>query len=256
MRNDTVRRMHASYTLMTWNILHGGGPLRVPAIALTLLEICPDVVLLTEFRAARGGQLAGVLHDHGWVYQQQTTHEHAGNGLLLAAKTPVERTDAPASPKGVAPKWLEVYLPELKLTLAGVHIPHRGSGTSRTLLWKHAVDRARAHKDGRFMLFGDMNTGRNRADGPAGAFDCTARLGELSSMRYTDAWRHFHPESCEGTWAGHGCAQHRIDHAHLSEAVFPEVLGAWHETGPMTLGLSDHAALLVRLGVREGGGIV
>jgi endonuclease/exonuclease/phosphatase family metal-dependent hydrolase len=248
--------MPASYTLMTWNILHGGGPLRLPEIALALLEIGPDVVLLSEFRAARGGQLAGVLHDHGWVHQHQTTHEHTGNGLLLAARTPVAWTDAPPPPCVVRPKWLEVHLPELDLTLAGVHIPHRGSGTARTMLWKHAVERARAHKEGRFMLFGDMNTGRNRADGPAGAFDCTARLGELASMRYIDAWRHFHPQSREGTWAGHGSAAHRIDHAHLSEAVFPDVLGAWHETGPLTRGLSDHAALLVQLGARTSAGVV
>lgn len=240
--------MPTTYTLMTWNLLHGGGPKRIPEITLTLLDLAPDLLLLTEFRPARGGQLAGVLADHGWNYQRQATQSPTTNGLLLASRFPL--TDAPSNPpppKGLESRWIECSFPTLGLGLAGLHIPHKGSGTRRTALWKHAVDRARTHRDSDFMLLGDFNTGRNHLDGPANAFDCTQRLGELAALRYTDAWRADHPDSAEGTWSSPDHNDHRIDHAHVSESLQPRVQTVWHDHSVTALGLSDHAALMVTI---------
>ncbi|MBZ0171544.1 MAG: hypothetical protein K8E66_04120, partial [Phycisphaerales bacterium] len=66
--------------LLTWNILHGGGPERLCWIALALLDWAPDVIALTEFRARRGGSLRGVLADHGWPHQALSEAAASENG--------------------------------------------------------------------------------------------------------------------------------------------------------------------------------
>lgn len=221
--------------------------MRLPDIALTVLELSPDIVLLTEFRKGRGGQLAGVLADHGWIYQASTAPANGGNGLLLASRLELIDEACPEPPGPSSSKWIERRVSEWDLVLVGVHIPHRGSGTARTSLWKHAVDRARVHRGGRCILLGDFNTGRNGLDGPKDAFDCTQRLGELAALRYTDAWRKTYPQGRDGTWTSHTGDSHRIDHAHCSEGVRGMIQAVWHEKKPVNQGLSDHSPLLVRL---------
>lgn len=240
--------MTTTLTLMTWNLLHGGGPKRIPEITLTLLDLAADIILLTEFRPARGGQLAGVLADHGWTHQHIATTSPTTNSLLLASRFPIDQSSSPPPPPtGLESRWIECSVPTLNLTLGGLHIPHKGSGTRRTALWKHVIERARAHRNTDFMLIGDFNTGRNHLDGPAHAFDCTQRLGELAALRYTDAWRATHLESTEGTWSSPDHQAHRIDHAHVSESLHARVKDVWHDHTVTSRKLSDHAALLVTL---------
>src|SRR5438045_4049374 len=75
--------------LLTWNLRHGGGSRRTPAIALSLLEHRADIVVLTEFRRTTGGQIAGVLFDHGLRFQHSTDPAQGTNGLLIASRTPM-----------------------------------------------------------------------------------------------------------------------------------------------------------------------
>ncbi|MEO1512500.1 MAG: hypothetical protein AAFU70_10525, partial [Planctomycetota bacterium] len=78
---------------MFWNILHGGGPERLPLIALELLEQDADVIGLCEFRACRGGSLRGVLYDHGYADQVALSGPEGGNGLLLASRVGLDRSN-------------------------------------------------------------------------------------------------------------------------------------------------------------------
>ncbi len=240
--------MAPNLSIMTWNLRHGGGPTRLPEIMLTLLDLAPDIMLLTEFRQSRGGQLAAVLRDQGWSHQINTAEQTRGNGLLLASRHALtESPDCCPPNAAVGSRWLACQIPEAGLTFAGLHIPCRGDTTARTLLWKHAVAIARAHRDGPFLLMGDLNTGRNGIDAPKRTFDCTQRLGELAAMRFTDAWRRLHPSQREGTWSGPQQQEHRIDQAHLSETLAPRLLSARHDRVVIERGLSDHACLMIEL---------
>jgi hypothetical protein len=58
--------------ILAWNILHGGSGRRLPEIVLALLGHRPDVVVLSEFRARLGGQIRGILADHGLSHQAAT----------------------------------------------------------------------------------------------------------------------------------------------------------------------------------------
>lgn len=243
-----------------WNILHGGGTRRIPEIALALLAIDADVFVLCEYRRRMGGQLRGVLADHGWRHQVCTEPPEGVNGMLVAGRVALRAVDAGApSPQ----RFLAVSVPDAGVQIAGVHIPDDSRPTARRAAWRHLVEHARAEKDGACLLIGDLNTGRD-GDGPAGAYSCAEFLGLLWTYGYRDAFRVCHREKEEFTWfdrAGAGRGEggdrvrkglggngFRIDAAHVSGSLLPRLERAEHVHGLRESGVSDHSALVVSLG--------
>ncbi len=262
-------------TFLTWNIQHGGGARRTPAIALALVESGADVVVLTEFRAGRGGQIRGALADHGLKHQAVTPGGPSENGVLIASRAPLApgRPATEAASAGaqcaVARRWLEVRIPELipgvDLRLAGLHVPPAGPGPERAMVWRQVVAGAAAGREEAYALLGDFNTGRAGVDGRA--FQHTAQLGRLATMGYVDAWRTLWPGGREVTWRGAAGARRsggsgRIDHCFLSGALAGRLEGAWIDGSRLRPGdsaadsggdgapagrLSDHAPLVIRV---------
>jgi exodeoxyribonuclease III len=270
--------------LMTWNIQHGGGSRRMPEIALSLVEEGPDVVVITEYRTTTGGQLRGILADHGWEHQACTDPAPRQNGILIASRWPLEGGQAPSSesrrwhdpPRGNAARrvertpshqapvdtggwwhrqtpWnggrygLEVWIPALGFGLAGVHIPCSGSENPRTGVWKELLDLARSRAEEPFVILGDFNTGRHMLDEEGATFRQTALLGRLSVMGYVDAWRALHPEAREYSWFSHAGAGFRIDHAFLSRPLSGRLRSAWYAHEQRARRVSDHASMTVGL---------
>lgn len=263
----TVSRMR----LVTWNILHGGGAARMPEIALSLIEHKPDLAVITEFRARTGGQIAGMLADHGLTFQASTTIPHlfrrqaerkkpadpatAGapappaplNGLLVASRFPLStaRDSAPSGPLGV--KWLEVEIQGTPMALAGVHLPDDSRPTAKAAGWRHLLDYARRHRDVPCAIVGDFNTGRHFEDESGATFGSTDLLGALWTLGFRDAWRHLHPREREFTWHSHAGAGFRIDHAFLSGPLVGRLRAARYSHAERELRLSDHSVLLLDL---------
>ncbi|MEN0020628.1 MAG: endonuclease/exonuclease/phosphatase family protein [Planctomycetota bacterium] len=235
---------------MTWNILHGGGPRRTPLIALELVEQQPDILLLTEFRVAKGSQLRAVLADHGLTHQQTSHPGPRQNGLLLASRWPIDSVNVPP-PTSCAPRILEADTAGLRIL--GLHIPEKRGDSKRLHAWAHTINRARALADRPAVLLGDFNTGRNGSDGPRHAFDCTQRLGQLATLGYIDAWRTQNPHGVGATWHGEldrreGWTKgRRIDHAWLSAPVSQRLRAVHHDASTVAQGLSDHTSLVVEL---------
>lgn len=249
-----------------WNILHGGGTRRTPEVALALLAIDADVFVVCEYRRRMGGQLRGVLADHGWRHQVCTEPPEGVNGILLAGRVALEPVGAdPPSPQ----RFLAAYAPDAGVHIAGVHIPDDSRPTARRAAWRHLVEHAREGRDRACLLIGDLNTGRD-GDGPAGAFSCAEYLGLLWTFGYRDAFRECHKEKEEFTWvdrarAGRGEAGalarkrlgnkgFRIDAAHVSGPLLPRLEQAEHVHGLRERGVSDHSALVVSLGAWGVGG--
>lgn len=237
--------------ILAWNILHGGGARRLPEIVLSLLAHEPDVVVLTEFRSRLGGQIRGVLADHGLTHQAATPTPQGSNGLLIASRERLSlRDDAPKGhPAARRPcwrdRWLEVRLPNF--TLSGVHVPDDGRPTDRAAYWQSLVAFARARRDEPVLLIGDFNTGRHRADEEGATFSCTAQLGALWTLGYRDAWRELNPTARESTWVSPLGGGFRIDAAHVSAPLLPRLRGARHSDRERVEGVSDHSAVLIDL---------
>jgi len=231
--------------LLAWNILHGGGPRRMPDITLSLLEHDADVVVLTEYRRSIGGQIRAVLDDHGWRHQVSTEPPPGVNGILVASREPLEPAGGQAGT--LALRLLQAFLPQADTTLIAAHIPDRSERRARTECWRGLLSLARTARSGRCIILGDFNTGRHHRDEPGATFNCTALLGELAAMGYIDAWRAMHPDDREYSWISRAGNGFRIDSAFVSREVGPRLRAAHYSHLERERKVSDHSALLLTL---------
>lgn len=249
--------------LIHWNILHGGGSRRMPEILLNLLEHRPDLILLSEYRTTIGGQIRGVLADHGLLNQETSLPAPGKNGLLWASRFPLVRSDQPA-PKahGLGSRWLDVVLKEQGLQLTGVHIPDDSRPTARAACWQSMVASARLNSDRAHLFVGDFNTGRHGLDEEGRTFTCTSQLGAVCTLGYVDAFRVFAPEKREWTWIAPGRPRvkpafpalsggFRLDSALVSRVLVPRLVRAEYVHSVRETGISDHSAMILELAGAE-----
>lgn len=251
---DAATPAPAACRVVSWNILHGGGH-RVPEIALTLLDLAPDMVVLQEFRPARGGGLRAVLSDHGLPHQLATSPAGGANSLLIASRRPIVPDPEPTPgddllhtlPADLEAKWLVARAPDFGLILAAVHVPDDSRPTAKALFWQHIVAVARRRRHEPLAFVGDFNTGRHRADEPDATFGCTRHLGTLCTLGFADAWRHITGDhtTLEGTWMDPSGSAFRVDAAMVADALLPRVRSARYCHGPRERRISDHSALVV-----------
>jgi exonuclease III len=232
-----------TWRLLAWNIRHGGGPARTPEIALALAQAAPDAVILTEFRAHRGGQLRPVLADVGLTHHLVATAPQGANTIFIASRQPL--TPAPTPPVPGRPgRFLAANL--AGLTLAAAHVPDDTDPAAKASFWQFLLALARAPMGERLLIAGDFNTARRGIDTDGVGARAAPLLGTLVSLGFVDAWRAVHPGEREDTWTD-GRASARLDAAFLAPALAPRLVGARHLRVWMAEGLSDHAPLEVAL---------
>lgn len=233
---------------MAWNILHGGGTRRLPEITLALLEHAADVVVLTEFRRSLGGQIRGVLDDHGWAHQVSTDPPAGQNGILIAARSKLECQVDDSAEESRGSRLLQVSLPQMDMVILAAHVPDKSRPTARTACWRAVLRVAREHRDAPCIVLGDFNTGRHRLDEQGRTFNCTALLGELAALGYADAWRLLHPDEREFSWYSHAGNGFRIDSAFVSTPLRGSVREAFYSHHERRNRVSDHSPFIMALG--------
>lgn len=259
--------------ILFWNILHGGGTRRTPEIALALLDWAAEVIVLCEFRTTLGGQLRGVLADHGWEHQVSTDPPEGRNGLLVASKLPIERV--PSVGDGVEQRLIGVRVVEHDVLVLGAHVPPlEAQDGEAQAVWKCLLQAARDGAEGKTLVIGDLNAGRRWQD-EAGVLGTrrlskedsalqrvgTECMGRLWLMGYRDWWReHKGPSGARGggaagggaadpefSWFSHEGRGVRIDHALVSARLAARVGGVRYEHWVREERVSDHAALVVEI---------
>lgn len=253
--------------ILHWNILHGGGSRRMPEIVLSLLAHAPDVVVLTEYRVTIGGQIRGVLADHGLTHQLCTEPAKGKNGVLIAARAPLAWIPPPDGlPKPLHARWLDaaVATSEGGLFLTGVHIPDDSRPSPKAAFWRQMLAVAEVRQKERHLFIGDFNTGRHRLDELGSSFGCTSLLGAVCTLGYADAYRHFHPDRREWTWIpptpdsakpsntgtfAPPASGFRIDSALVSEPLVCRLRAAFYSHSERETAVSDHSAMIVDLDI-------
>jgi exonuclease III len=228
---------------LAWNILHGGGPARMPEIAHAIAAHAPDVVALSEVRRTTGGQIAGALADVGLSHWSWTDPPPGVNGVLIAARTPFEtlRFRPPVSQRLLAARFAA-----LDLNLITAHVPP-DPGSERAHAWKLLLDYAKSRQFERTLVLGDLNAGRD-GDLHALKLDGQESLGNLWTWGFRDLFRKENTDQPEFTWLtpdrqGGG----RIDHAIASAALSTADSSARYSHSERDLRISDHSILLVDL---------
>ncbi len=234
--------------LLAWNILHGGGTRRTPGIVLSILEHQPDVIVLSEFRMMMGGQMAGVLADHGWKHRHATPLEDGRNGMVILSRVPLEPGPCPL------PEHRRGLCAELEggLIVTAVHIPDARAGDHHAVgrkaaSWAGLLEHAGCRREEKHVIIGDFNTGRHRLDEAESTFTATALLGRLATMGYVDAYRAAEPSGRAWSWQSHAGRRFRLDHAFVSGGLAGCVGRVEYSHRERRERLSDHAALIVEL---------
>lgn len=234
-----------SLKLLTWNILHGGGASRRPEIVLALLAHAPDVIVLTEFRGTQGGQIAAALADHGYLHQVSTPTQGRVNGILIASKEMVEPRDEVIPPQKLAGRFLDAILPQRGLALTGVHIPDDSRPGDKAEYWHMLLALGRARRGERWVVLGDLNSGRPGIDEEGSTLACPHLLGQFVTLGFRDVWRDRHPTSVERSWYSHVGTGFRIDAALVSDSLSDRVQTAAFSHVERERRMSDHSVLVV-----------
>ena len=231
--------------ILTWNILHGGGRNRLPRLMMAMLDLRPDLLVVTEARRRFAGQLAGALADAGLAHALLPDAPDGVNGVLLVSRWPLKPVVRNDLPDCLRNRWAEAEVPELGLAVAGVHLAETNKQPAHAEGWQALLRTARERRDGRFVIAGDLNTWRGGPSARRRSGAQATNLGRLAALGYTDAWR---ADEAEGTtWTGPRGEAFRLDYVVVSASLAAGLRGAEVVHADRAEGLSDHAALAVEL---------
>jgi len=233
--------------ILTWNILHGGGRNRIPRLLMAMLDLRPDLVVVTEARRRFAGQLAAGLADGGLAHALLPDAPDGVNGVLLVSRQPLRGVARPELPACLAHRWLEASVPDLGLTLAGVHLAESSRQPEHAEGWRALLRIARERRDERFVVAGDLNTWRAGAAGRRRSGAQGVNLGRLSALGYADAWETVEGDDPGTTWGRGLGGSFRLDYVVVSGALRGGLRSAEVAHAEGAERLSDHAALVVEL---------
>lgn len=243
--------------VLAWNIQHGGGR-RVPEIVMSLVEHDCDVVVLSEFRPQRGGQIRGALYDQGFRAHATTPGTEARNGILIASRPPLERLSVFDGVTGpLRERLLAVRLKEHGCSVIACHLPDASDQSRKLMSWRHLHDAAAELSKQRTLIIGDFNAGRRRHDTPhdSGSYTSAdgARFGKLAAMGYVDPLRLDDHAATAPTWTSHTGTDHRLDHALVSESLAQHPVRTRYSQAERSRKLSDHTPQIVELELPRSG---
>lgn len=212
----------------------------MPGIALALVEQTPDIVALSEYRRATGGQIAGILAERGLSHQADSGPEPGENGLLVASRYPLIGDLSVVTTGGVATGRALAVRTE-RVSVICVHGPSSGTGAERSVFWRALVSASRPIAGSASLIVGDFNTGRDGLDRDDGKFKSSGFLGELAGLGFVDVWRAMNPAGREASWESHARRGFRIDHVLASRELAGKCadcgyIHAWRRSK-----LSDHS---------------
>ncbi len=231
-----------SVRVVCWNIRHGGGQ-RVEQIFLALRTHRAKVIVLTEYRDNPAGQyLCESLAADGWIHQASSQPSGRLNGVFIAARVPFVLQDEFNDIPSDRHRWVTVQFDGFGLT--GTYFP---SLHAKVPHWEYMLRVAARRSNGRHMIIGDVNTGKNYIDEAGSVFHYGNYIDEMAARGWPEAWRHLHPAGRQYSWYSHKKNGFRIDHAYISPLLLPALRAAGYRHRDRKAGVSDHSALMIEL---------
>ncbi|HXE62140.1 MAG TPA: endonuclease/exonuclease/phosphatase family protein [Bryobacteraceae bacterium] len=229
--------------LLVWNIRQGGGP-RQERIATSIAAHDADLIALIEFVPSTALPLLARLREAGLEHQtcaEKNGHDHT---ICVLSKAPITARQSESSLLNGCGLWLEVCVPDRGFSAGIVHVPTKGN--QKRHYCDALVDVAERRCRDPFVFAGDFNTGRHPEDGDLQSLGCVDRFESMQNAGFRDAWRHFHGDRKESTFAVKG-KEYRIDHALASAGLIPRLTACRYSHEERSAGESDHSVLLFEI---------
>lgn len=225
--------------ILSLNLRHGGAS-RVSGICSYLHSADADVLVLTEFRRNRAGEvIVGAMKAAGYDTVHQLRSEPKENSVVILTRRrskPVKLAPAPVDARRIVACDIE------GLVIAGVYFTQQKAKASLfdfLLAAPPELDNA--------LVIGDFNAGRHHADEAGATFHCADRFTRLEERGYRDLWRaQWGQEAREFSWVSPRGGGFRIDYAFATEGVVKRVTDCRYDHGTRPR-ITDHSAMIVEL---------
>lgn len=229
--------------LLVWNIEQGGGP-RQERIATSIAAHDADLVALIEFVPSTASPLLARLRGAGLQHHVCSERNGQDYAICVLANTPVKTRLSGSSLLNGCGLWLEVCVPARGFSAGIVHVPTKGN--QKRPYCDALVEVAEKRCRDAFVFAGDFNTGRHPEDGDLRSLGCVDRFKSMQKAGFRDAWRHFHGDRKESTFAVKG-KEYRIDHALVSAGLIRRLTACRYSHEERSAGESDHSVLLFEI---------
>lgn len=228
-------------TILSWNILQGGGS-RIPGIIQKIKILRPSVCVLSEFRNNHSGdQIKLLLNGIGYKYQCTTHSNKNENSIAIASLFPFEselhNNADPLFSGNIVSAHFEAF------SIMGVYLPHKK---------KHSlfqfINNLISTSGKLYIIAGDYNSGINRVDQLGDSFWYEDQMKALSENNYNDVFRNFHGDIKEYSWYSHQGNGFRYDHIYAHHDLFPIIKSCRYLHEWRLEKLSDHSPMFMELG--------
>jgi exodeoxyribonuclease III len=228
-------------TILSWNILQGGGS-RIPSIIAKIQAAKPSVCVFSEFRNNQSGdQIRKNLDLLGYKHQFITPAGTNDNSVIIASPLPCTAELHPDADPVFHPNILSVHFGFM--SIMGCYLPHKKKHVLFDYI--HRIIRASSSP---YIITGDFNSGINGVDQIGTSFWYEDKMKAFPSLGYYDAFRHIYGDNKEYSWYSHQGNGFRYDHTYAHEDLLPIItechyLHPWREAR-----LSDHSPMWIKLG--------
>lgn len=239
--------------LLIWNLNHRAARRPIPEwLSVAIARWSADVVVLSEYvEGPDHDRFVGQLQAQGLLHSALTERRNGENQLLIASRAPTRRGHlvAPAIHSSVPSNALHVVVEESGMHMLGCRVPAFTGADARQFkrrTWEWLLHAAEELHDEPSILAGDFNTAPGDSDAKCG--DCFQRLLDAG-------WRWARPSEGFSFRSENRGSPRQIDHAFVSPALSATYAEySWEfqslapDAGSGTVGLPDHAMLVVDLG--------
>ncbi|MBT8191289.1 MAG: hypothetical protein KJO29_12735 [Bacteroidia bacterium] len=225
--------------ILSWNIRQGGGT-RINKILNKVTESESDIIIISEFRNGRTGQVfRSSLLKHGYRFQNVSAALPSDNSVAIFSKIPCQQLiykDAcPFFPHNIVCSVYDAF------RIYGVYMPHK----KKHKLFEFLTKESKQHEN--LIIAGDYNSGKNYIDQKGNSFWYTDQLTQLEESGMEDAFRLKHVDIAEYSWFSHKGNGFRYDHIYMNKVLTPVLSDCYYEHSWREKGLSDHSPMFLEL---------
>lgn len=228
-------------TILSWNILQGGGSRLIPIIN-EIGKVKPSICVFSEFHNNESGsQLRYQLLRLGYRHQFVTQASKDENSVLIVSSLPCTSEVHPSSDPEYSNNILSVHFDAF--SILGVYLPHKKKHVLFDFIINQIIVRDRP-----YIITGDFNSGINKIDQAGTSFWYEEKLMAMSKLGYKDAFRHVYGDVQEFSWYSHQGNGYRYDHTYVHDDLLPIIkdckyMHSWREQK-----LSDHSPMWIDIG--------